>query len=113
MVAGAPSSRFTPRRAGALAFALAASIFYLACDEGSSAVKEPPVGSDAGSTTDSGPGTGTDAGADANVEGGPSDCFVNPKTHLEIINACTNAVKIAKNPVLPKLLPDGGLPPLP
>jgi hypothetical protein len=37
---------------------------------------------------------------------------MNPKTHLEIINACTNAVKITKEPVLTKLYPDGGLPPL-
>jgi hypothetical protein len=34
-------------------------------------------------------------------------------THLEIINACTDATGIAKNPVLPLLLPDGGLPQLP
>ena len=41
------------------------------------------------------------------------DCFVNPKTHFEIINACTNAQKIAKSPTLPLLLPDGGVPPPP
>ncbi|MBK8215418.1 MAG: hypothetical protein IPK71_16885 [Myxococcales bacterium] len=46
-------------------------------------------------------------------DGGPKDCFDDPKTHAEIINACTTAVRIAKNPVLPKLLPDGGLPPVP
>jgi hypothetical protein len=79
-----------------------------ACDEGS-AVKEPaPSPSGTAATDAGGPGTGGDGGAD----GGPSDCFVNPKTHFEIINACTGATKIAKNPVLPKLLPDGGLPPL-
>lgn len=79
-----------------------------ACDEGS-AVKEPAPSPSGTSTTDAGgPATGGDGGAD----GGPSDCFENPKTHYEIINACTGATKIAKTPVLPKLLPDGGLPPL-
>src|ERR1700712_4018693 len=39
-----------------------------------------------------------------------SDCFTNPKTHFEIINACTDAQSIDKNPTLPLLLPDGGLP---
>lgn len=94
------------------ALALASSTLYLACDE-TNAVKEPPVGTDSGPPpgTDSGPNPG-EGGADAGGDGGPTDCFVNPKTHNEIINACTNAVRITKNPVLPKLLPDGGLPPL-
>jgi hypothetical protein len=48
----------------------------------------------------------TDAGPDAS-------CFMNPQTHVEIINACTNAEKIDKHPVLPLLRPDGSLPPLP
>ena len=38
---------------------------------------------------------------------------MNPTTHFEIINACTDAVKITKNPTLPLLFSDGGLPPLP
>lgn len=45
--------------------------------------------------------------------GGDPDCFTNPKTHLEIINACTNAEKVDKTPKVPLLLPDGGLPALP
>jgi hypothetical protein len=49
-----------------------------------------------------------DGGADAG-----SDCFTNPRTHFEIINACTTATKITKNPTLARLAPDGGLPPLP
>ena len=58
----------------------------------------------------------TDAVAgDASDGGVASDasCFMNPTTHVEIINACTTAEKIYKNPVLPLQLPDGGLPPLP
>lgn len=105
---------FTTRRFLALlsALTIASSAVSIACDDDTNAVKEPPVGADSGPTpgTDSGPGT--DGGGDSGTDGGPTDCFVNPKTHAEIINACTTAVKITKNPVLPKLLPDGGLPPL-
>ena len=57
-----------------------------------------------------------DAGPkDAGIDGGPPDasCFENPTTHNEIINACTTAQKITKNPTLPLLHPDGTLPPLP
>lgn len=104
----------TPAKALGLAVALlsAGAILVVACDDSSGAVKETPVlptadgaapGSDAGPGTDGGSGT----------DGGPSDCVQNPHTHDEIINACTDAVKITKNPTLPLLLPDGGLPPLP
>lgn len=102
------------QRASVLAaiLALAVSSLVVACDDDSSAVKEPapdaggpitPV--DSGSPLDG--ATPTDGG-----DAGPSDCFTNPTTHFEIINACTNAQKITKNPTLTKLLPDGGLPPL-
>ncbi|MBP8809350.1 MAG: hypothetical protein KBG48_00595 [Kofleriaceae bacterium] len=40
-------------------------------------------------------------------------CFTSPQTHVEIINACTTAEKIDRQPVLPLLRPDGSLPPLP
>lgn len=42
-----------------------------------------------------------------------ASCFMNPQTHVEIINACTTAEKIDRQPVLPLLNPDGTLPPLP
>jgi len=56
-----------------------------------------------------------DAGQDATSDAGGPDasCFTNPTTNYEIINACTTAQKIYKNPVLPLLNPDGSLPPLP
>jgi hypothetical protein len=38
---------------------------------------------------------------------------MHPSTHEEIINACTDAEVVDKNPKLPLLLADGGLPPLP
>ena len=42
------------------------------------------------------------------------DCFEGtPTTHLELLNACTDAVGIEKNPTLPLLEADGTLPPLP
>jgi hypothetical protein len=39
-------------------------------------------------------------------------CVENPVTHLEIINACSSAVKVLKTPNLTLLNPDGSLPPL-
>jgi len=95
--------------------AIATSILYVACDS-SSAVKEPTPVADSGILADGAPIPVAEGGPlpdGALPDGAPSDCFVNPKTHLEIINACTDAVKITKNPSLPLLLTDGGLPPLP
>jgi hypothetical protein len=89
--------------------AVATSVVFVACDDGSTAIKEPPPGPG----VDSGPSPGVDSGPGGDGgDGGSSDCVLNPKTHLEIINACTNATRLTKNPTLPKLLPDGGLPPL-
>ncbi len=62
-------------------------------------------------------GTGGSGGSGGTGGSGCSmpdaSCFSNPSTYIEIINACTDSVKITKNPTLPNLLPDGGLPPLP
>ena len=98
-----------PVRILAAALVVFGGISYLACTDGSSAVKEAPVTPDAGIAPDTGTPTGTDAG----FESGSSDCFTNPTTSFEIINACTDAVRIAKAPMLPRLYPDGGLPPAP
>lgn len=105
----------TRTKAVCLALALlgASAMAVVACDDSSSAVKETPVTTPDGGgvmpVAEAGPGTDGSTGVDS----GPSDCVMNPHTHLEIINACTDAVKITKNPTLPLLLPDGGLPPLP
>ncbi|HNN91551.1 MAG TPA: hypothetical protein PKI03_04755 [Pseudomonadota bacterium] len=40
-------------------------------------------------------------------------CYTQPTTHLEILNACTSAQSVSKQPVLPLLRADGTLPPLP
>lgn len=49
----------------------------------------------------------------AGGSGGGPDCVSNPQTHVEIINACTDADKVDKVVKLPLLKPDGSLPPLP
>ncbi len=101
----------------ALALLAAAACVGLAvaCDDSSSAVKEPAPGIDSGpppgTPPPQPPGDIIDAGT--LPDGAPADCFMNPTTHFEIINACTSAVKIAKNPTLPLLYADGGLPPTP
>lgn len=87
---------------------VAAVLTGVGCSDDSSAVKE---------NIDAGPVPGLDGGPapgppKEGVDGGPKDCFDNPKTHFEIINACTTATRITKNPTLGKLLLDGGLPPL-
>jgi hypothetical protein len=93
------------------AVALGGAVFgWTACDD-SSAVKEraPDFGINQPGQ-DGGPGNPIpDAGT--LPDGAPRDCFDNPTTHFEIINACTNATRITKNPILQKLYPDGGLPP--
>lgn len=92
----------------ALAFAFAAPA-WLACASlscvDSSPVKEGLAGAPR-ATPDAG-------GSSSSPDAAASDCVLDPQTHEEIINACTDAVKIAKSPALPLLLPDGGLPPLP
>ena len=93
-------------------FASTSMLALFACDDGN-AIKAPIR------TQDSGPPPGQDSsippGQDGSVlpDGAPTDCVQNPKTHEEIINGCTDAVKITKNPTLPLLLSDGGLPTLP
>lgn len=87
-----------------------ACLAQAACDDGNNAVKEAPPDA---AITPFDPGPVVDGGTrDGGVDGAPSDCFTTPTTHFEIINACTTAVKITKNPAPPKLLADGGLPPL-
>lgn len=74
-----------------------------------------PAGPGSGPTSGAGSTSGTNAGGGpgAGGAGGGSDCFEDPQTHLEIINACTDAEMVDKDPVLPLLEPDGSLPPLP
>jgi hypothetical protein len=57
-------------------------------------------------------GAGGSAAAGRGGSGGGSG-VESPTTHLELINACTDAEKVDVDPDLPLLLPDGKLPPLP
>lgn len=94
---------------------VASSLLYVACDDGTNTVKEPNPVPDTGTLPDGAPIPNTEAGLlpdGALPDGAPGDCFMNPTTHEQIINACTDAVRITKNPTLPLLLADGGLPPL-
>ncbi len=54
-----------------------------------------------------------DAMVDAAAPPGDANCISNPTTSDELINGCTDAVKVAKKPTLPLVQPDGGLPMLP
>jgi hypothetical protein len=88
----------------------AVSLVYVACDDsGDNAIKEPAT-PEAGAPADGALPDGALPDG-ALPDGAPADCVMNPKTHIEIINACTDAVKVQKNPTLPLLYPDGGLPP--
>jgi hypothetical protein len=63
----------------------------------------------------SGSGGKTSSSGGASSTGGTApepDCYEHPKTHHEIINACTTAMKIEKHPNLKGLNPDGTLPTL-
>jgi hypothetical protein len=54
---------------------------------------------------------------DANVDAAPTqsdaNCITAPTTADEMLNACTDSMKIDKKPTLPLLNADGSLPPLP
>jgi hypothetical protein len=49
-------------------------------------------------------------GSSGETPGQPPPCVQDPVTHLDIINACTNAVGVRKTPQLTLLNPDGSLP---
>jgi hypothetical protein len=104
------------RALAALAAGLCAvAVTLAACDESTTIHETPPTTADAAVVDppiDSGITILPD-GAIADTGAPVDDCVKNPKTHLEIINACTTAQKIDKHPTLPLLLPDGGLPPPP
>ena len=64
---------------------------------------------------------GSDGKSNETPDAAPADgpttidasCFMNPTTHKEIINACTDAQKIERNVTPPLLNSDGSLPALP
>lgn len=85
---------------------LMATLLLCACGDDDEGPAPSPM--DGGVTVDA--SSPMDSSVDAAV---PEDCYTNPKTYLELINACTDAEKIEKKPALPLLKSDGTLPPLP
>ncbi|MDI1442814.1 hypothetical protein [Polyangium sp. 6x1] len=75
--------------------------------------EENPPANPAGSSSSSGAGGGGGVGGAGGAGGGEPECFTTPTTHVEIINACTDAEKVDKVVNLPLLNDDGSLPPLP
>src|SRR5438128_1136760 len=95
--------------------------------DASSEAAPPPASGSSGKLVDASTGSGGAGGldassgtggipADAGSSGGmpstggapedaapPYDCVLNPRTHAEIINACTDAVRIEKHPMLPAI----------
>lgn len=65
-----------------------------------------------GGATDAAAGDAEPSDTGATDAGGET-CSMSPMTHLEIINACTDAEFVEKAVSLPLLNPDGTLPPLP
>jgi hypothetical protein len=92
---------------------LAPVIFLGAVCLASACTDELPSTSGASSSSSSS-GVGGEGGAGAGGSGGSGGgepaCYANPKTHVEIINACTDAEMVDKVVNLPLLLPDGSLP---
>ncbi|TKD11940.1 hypothetical protein [Polyangium fumosum] len=72
--------------------------------------EENPPANPSGNSSSSGAGGGGGAGGSG---GGGPECFSEPTSHVEIINACTEAEKVDKVVNLPLLNADGSLPPLP
>jgi len=54
-----------------------------------------------------------DANVDAMTAPSDANCITNPSTPDEMLNACTEAQKVYKNPTLPLLKANGDLPELP
>lgn len=77
-----------------------------ACGDDAPAKKERDAGSE--------PAPDDEPDAEVSEEdAGEPDCYPEPKSYVQIINACTDAERVEKDPKLPQLLPDGTLPPLP
>lgn len=98
---------------------IAASMLgFVACSD-DNAVTEPAGGSTSGTSGSTSGQSSGDAGPlkfDAGLDdaGNPKNCFDPPlTTHLQIINACTNADKIVRTPKSSKIPTDGGALPKP
>lgn len=89
-----------------------AMLGFIACDGSTPSDSGSTSSSSSSSSSSSGMGGEGGSGGGGGNGGGP-DCYSKPTTHVEIINACTDAEKVDKAVNLPLLQPDGSLPPLP
>jgi hypothetical protein len=90
------------------------SISVLALSLSTAACGSSSNGSDASTSADGGTADGAVNSCATKYNGGGTNCAMNPMTHLELINACTDpsVTKIEKHPVLPMLNADCSLPPI-
>jgi len=88
------------------------SIGAVACGDDDEPAPTPAAGKGGSGAAGARAGaSGSQAGSGGSGE--TPDCYEAPKTHLELINACTDAEKVEVDPDLPLLEPNGELPPLP
>jgi hypothetical protein len=94
----------------AVSVVLGASLALAACsdDSGKAPVDSAPLVRADGGTKPSVDGQ-VKPGSDAQAP----ECYQDPKTHAEIINACTTAQFVDKTPFYPAKAPNGVLPALP
>jgi hypothetical protein len=88
------------------ALILFGAVVMSACDG------ETPSDTGASSSSSSSSSASSSSG-EGGAGGAGGGCVSDPKTHVEIINACTDAEKVGKVVNLPLLNADGTLPPLP
>ncbi len=83
---------------------LTATLGPLSACSNDSAQTNPDLGSSGGRAANGGSAsTAGNAGDGGASSAAPYDCFLHPTTHFEIINACTDAVRVKKSPTLPPL----------
>jgi hypothetical protein len=76
-----------------------------AAGDGDAGESTLPIGGDASGGVAQGGAAGSSVAGEAGQTSTPTppyDCVLEPKTHLEIINACTDATRIEKHPDLPQ-----------
>lgn len=92
---------------------LCACVLVLGTAAGACSGGDVPSDQGGASSSSSSSSSSSGGGGEGGEGGGAPDCYMNPQTHVEIINACTDAEKVDKAVNLPLLGSDGTLPPLP
>lgn len=98
----------------ALALVMGSVFGYAACSSDDAVTEPNPTNNSSSSSSTGGGPVQPLPDAGTQPDGAPADCYATPDdSHFQIINACTDADKITRNPTLAKLNSDGGLPDLP